>query len=767
MSEENGAKDVVSQKLTRFGRYLLLDHLVDGGMAKISRARILDDQATKIVAIKMIRPQYSQDPAFKKMFMDEIKVAFGLLHPNVVQTYDYGILEGQLYTAIEYVDGKNLKQFLERLKESKFIFPIEISVYIIAQVCQGLSYAHNFTDKLTNKPYNIIHRDISPHNIMITYDGSVKVIDFGIAKANTNSEETQAGTIKGKISYLAPEYLDGVELDHRYDQFAVGITLWEMLCSRKLFQADNELAILKKIQGCKVPIPSSINSKVPKELDQIVLKSLSKQRDQRYENMDQFNRALVKFLYSNYPDFNASDLNYFAKELFKDDISKDREKLAAYGKMDITPYIKEYKQEIEGKSQHGTERGTNGSVSSGAAAGVNGGDDESTLAKGEKTAQRRIVIDFGDEEAGENTGSESKKMTLDLKKKPGATGGAVAGGVGAAIGAAGARVSVVRPRGSAVGANSGGSSGSPSPHVSGDAAATAAATAADAVSPGGGGVVNTGNANVANAAGGNTAVDGKVLPNKELTSKGISRSTTRTAVKYPSQKGKGVAIGAVISEKNKKYYLVTAVITSVAFLLASVGIYYNFFAKSGEITSAKVEGGQRDISSVSKQGIGGGKIKNGDKDMVDSTKSPAAVKMRKITFTNANPYQHFYINNKEVNYEVFGIELETNTEIKVRVEQENMYPIFISMQITDDGPSSFSLPEPKMGTFGMLEVVGTFSSGATLTFSIDGNEIALALPIKGKKIPIGKYEGIVTNQATNASKKVVFEIKEDMVTRVE
>lgn len=329
----------VDSKFERFGKYLILDHLVDGGMAKICRARFLGEQANKVVAIKMVQAQFSKDPSFVQMFEDELKVTFGLLHPNIAQMYDYGMVDNQLYTAMEYVDGANLKQYLDRLKAKNFVFPVEISTYITSQVCQALHYAHTFTDKLTGKPFNIIHRDISPHNIMLTYDGAVKVIDFGIAKADSNSEATQAGTIKGKLSYLAPEYLDGLELDHRYDQFAVGITLWELLCSRKLFQATNDLAVLKLIQNCKVPAPSSINPNVPKELDQIVLKSLAKDRNQRYENMDKFNRALVKFLYSNYPDFNATDLGYFAKQLFKEEIVKDKEKFFEYGKIDIKPYI--------------------------------------------------------------------------------------------------------------------------------------------------------------------------------------------------------------------------------------------------------------------------------------------------------------------------------------------------------------------------------------------------------------------------------------------
>lgn len=380
-------------KRERFGRYLILDHLVDGGMAKICRARFLGEQADKVVAIKMVQPQYSKDEAFKTMFMDEIKVTFGLLHPNVIQTYDYGMHKGQLYVAMEYCDGRNLKEYLEKLKERKFVFPVEISTYIISQACQGLYYAHTFRDKLTGQEANIIHRDISPHNIMLTYDGAVKIIDFGIAKSQTNSEATQAGTIKGKLSYLAPEYLEGLELDARYDQFAVGITLWEMLCSRKLFKENNDLAVLKKIQECKIPVPSSINPNVPKELDAIVLKALSKDRNQRFENLDQMNRALMKFLYAKYPDFNATDLSYFSQELFREEIKKDREKMFEFGKIDIKPFLEDLKKELEG--------GTNGNAPAAAAAQV-----DNTPAP-----KKEVILDFGFEDV-----APEKKKTATVRR---------------------------------------------------------------------------------------------------------------------------------------------------------------------------------------------------------------------------------------------------------------------------------------------------------------------------------------------------------------
>lgn len=379
---------MTENKLKRFGKYLILDHLVDGGMAKICRARYLGEQANKIVAIKMVQPQFSKDPSFVQMFEDEINVTFGLLHPNIAQVYDYGMVDCQLFTAMEYVDGANLKQYLDRLKERKCVFPEEISVYIISQVCQALHYAHTFTDKLTGKPFNIIHRDISPHNIMLTYDGAVKVIDFGIAKADSNSEATQAGTIKGKLSYLAPEYLDGLALDPRYDEFSVGITLWEMLTGRKLFKANNDLAVLKQIQACKIPPPSKFNPHIPKELDAIVLKALSKDRSGRYEDMDKFNRALVKFLYQNYPDFNATDLNSFAEQLFAEEISTDRKKFVKYGKIDINPYLEDLrKAKPEGQSSQATSQDSNGVTKS------------------------KIVLDFGDSPQG----NKDEGLTLDIK----------------------------------------------------------------------------------------------------------------------------------------------------------------------------------------------------------------------------------------------------------------------------------------------------------------------------------------------------------------
>ena len=247
---------------------------------------------------------------------------------------------------------------------------------------------------------------------MLTYDGAIKIIDFGIAKSQSNSEATQAGTIKGKLSYLAPEYLDGLELDARYDQFALGITLWEMLCSHKLFKENNDLAVLKKIQQCKIPIPSSINPNVPKELDEIVLKALSKDRTKRFDNLDQMNRALMKFLYAKFPDFNATDLSYFSQELFRDEIKADREKMFEFGKIDIKPYLDDLRKELES--------GTGGSGGAPAAT-------TSAVNDGTGPKAREQVLDFGFEENAKKAkqtqtvkkiGANNPAMAKDIKDKP-------------------------------------------------------------------------------------------------------------------------------------------------------------------------------------------------------------------------------------------------------------------------------------------------------------------------------------------------------------
>ncbi len=319
----------MADALKKFGKYFLLDLLAQGGMAEIYRARMsTPDGGARLVAIKRVLASYSQNPEFVQMFKSEIKTTSGFTHPNIVQIYDFGELENQLYLSMELVDGRNMRQFINRSIEEKKPFPVEHAAYVAEQAAAGLSYAHGYKDKFSGKLLNLVHRDVSPQNILVSYDGAVKVIDFGIAKAVTNSESTRAGVIKGKPSYLSPEQIVGDELDGRSDIFALGIVLWEALTGRRLFAGDNDYAVIKLIENATAYVkpPGTHNPKVPKELDAIVMKCLEKDRNRRYGNADELHRALRKFLNQYCPDFASNDLAHYARDLFKNEIVEDRQK---------------------------------------------------------------------------------------------------------------------------------------------------------------------------------------------------------------------------------------------------------------------------------------------------------------------------------------------------------------------------------------------------------------------------------------------------------
>jgi eukaryotic-like serine/threonine-protein kinase len=320
----------MAEILKKFGRYFLLDRLAQGGMAEICRARLASvDGSVRLIVIKRIQAGYGANSDFLKMFRSEIKVTMGFNHPNIVQLYDFGEEQNQPYIVMELVDGKNLRQMLTRFIEHKQSMPIELTVYVIEQAAAGLHYAHSFKDKITGEALHIVHRDVSPQNILISYEGNIKVIDFGIAKANINTESTRAGVIKGKPSYLSPEQISGDVLDGRSDIFSLGAVLWELLTGKKLFQGENDLAVLKLIESSNTYVkpPSTINKAIPPELDAIVMKSLAKNRDQRYQSAEEFQRALHKFLYNFASDFNPTDLSYAIKDMFKQEIVDDRKKI--------------------------------------------------------------------------------------------------------------------------------------------------------------------------------------------------------------------------------------------------------------------------------------------------------------------------------------------------------------------------------------------------------------------------------------------------------
>ncbi|KYG66028.1 hypothetical protein AZI86_02880 [Bdellovibrio bacteriovorus] len=328
----------MSQALEQFGKYILLERLAAGGMAEVYLSKSTGAVGVnKFVAIKRILPQYSDHQEFIEMFKEEAKIAVNLNHGNVVSIYDFGVERSQFYLVMEYVEGRNLRQILNELKKSNTQFTIEQIVYMIKEVAAGLDHAHRCIDGTTGKPLNIVHRDMSPQNVMVSFEGEVKIIDFGIAKAETQLEATKAGTLKGKYGYMSPEQADGQSIDTRTDIFSLGIVLWELLANDRLFTSNSEAAILRKIRECQIPSIRKINPSIPPELEQIVNKALAKDKSLRYQTASAFHRDLNRFLNTQYPEFSPHDFSVFMKNAFSSVFLDQRRKLVEYSKVQGSP----------------------------------------------------------------------------------------------------------------------------------------------------------------------------------------------------------------------------------------------------------------------------------------------------------------------------------------------------------------------------------------------------------------------------------------------
>jgi hypothetical protein len=307
---------------------VLLERLAAGGMAEVYRALQQGYGGfEKVVAVKRILPHFASDEEFKNMFVMEAQLSGLLQHPNVVHVYSNGESEGYLYLVMEFVDGKNLRQLLARADKQKVRIPIESACYIIAEAAKGLEYAHSFVDERTGQAMEIVHRDMSPQNIMLSYDGGVKIVDFGIAKAAARSEHTRAGVLKGKFGYMSPEQAQGMPIDRRSDIFALGIIFFELLTQRRLFSHDDDMRTLQLIRECNVPRPSKYNPVISPALDRIVLKALAKNRSDRYATAGEFYADVQRFVNQKYPQFLPMEFAKFLKtKIFADDIVAERKK---------------------------------------------------------------------------------------------------------------------------------------------------------------------------------------------------------------------------------------------------------------------------------------------------------------------------------------------------------------------------------------------------------------------------------------------------------
>ena len=298
----------------RFGKYLLVGEIAVGGMAEVFLAVHRGVEGfIKCVVIKRVLPHLTKNPEFVRMFIEEARLEARLEHPNIVRTYEFGEVDGHYFTAMEYLAGEDLFKALNNLSLSRHLMPLHIAAGITSQLCSGLHFAHQFTDT-AGKPLNLVHRDINPANVIITYSGEVKIIDFGVAKSNANAQ-TLSGMIKGKVAYMPPEQLLGREVDQRADIFSTGVVLWEVLTGRPLFLRSNEAATLYAIMNAPIPPPSKLRSDVPPQLDRIVGRALARLPEDRYDTAEEMANALDDFL-TQMPRYDARVLAGKLEELF-------------------------------------------------------------------------------------------------------------------------------------------------------------------------------------------------------------------------------------------------------------------------------------------------------------------------------------------------------------------------------------------------------------------------------------------------------------------
>ena len=324
-----------AKKPIRFGKYTLIDRIAVGGMAEIFLARQAGLEGfEKTIVIKRIRPHLSKQSNFVKMFLNEAKLAAQLNHPNIVQIYDLGRIGESYFIAMEYIFGRDMRRIIPKADALGIPFPMVYALKIASSVCEGLYYAHARTDMYGNA-LNIVHRDVTPENIFVSFDGTVKVLDFGIAKAANQIEQTRAGEIKGKLSYMSPEQCMGKPLDNRSDIFSLGVVLYEWLTGFKLFTGDSEVAILKSITEGKIYAPSYFKADIPEGVEAILMKALEKDREKRYQTAWEMQYDLDQFL-SQY-EFTPSNihLSNFLKQLFNDELEEEKDRLQTFRQQNI------------------------------------------------------------------------------------------------------------------------------------------------------------------------------------------------------------------------------------------------------------------------------------------------------------------------------------------------------------------------------------------------------------------------------------------------
>lgn len=298
------------------GQYYLLEKLAQGGMAEIYKGLAYDLHGIKrTVVIKKILPHIAANREFIDMLIAEAKIAVMLTHGNIAQIYDLGKVGEDYFIVMEYVPGWSVSQIQRECAARKLAIPIPMACYLAAEIAAGLDYMHVRTDE-RGEPLHIVHRDVSPQNVIVSESGTVKIIDFGIAKARTKLETTDVGILKGKFAYMSPEHANGESIDHRSDIFSLGVILHEMLTGVRLFKARDQRETLRNVRRCESPPPSMLRADVSPALDALVLQALAKQCTARPTSAGALRASLLRLLHQAYPTFRPHDIVTFIQQLF-------------------------------------------------------------------------------------------------------------------------------------------------------------------------------------------------------------------------------------------------------------------------------------------------------------------------------------------------------------------------------------------------------------------------------------------------------------------
>jgi serine/threonine protein kinase len=339
-----------------FGKFYLLDRIGAGGMAEVFRATFYSHGGfEKNVVIKRIRPEYSDHRNFVDMFVDEAKLSAQLSHPNIVQIIDFGRIRDHFFLAMEAVDGKDMRTLMKKIGNRGQVMPPDFAAFVAHEVAAALQYAHHKTDPLGNG-LGIVHRDISPSNLLVSYDGEVKLADFGIAKANTAMHVERKGTISGKCEYMSPQQARGEPVDARSDMFSLGIVLWEMLTCRRLFHGTSPAETIHRVRTASIPPPSSIVPRVPPGLDAICVRLLARSVEARFADAQDLQDDLADFMRPQTPGRIKRSFARFVQELMAEERLEERQRLHHYGGA-ASAHAREAQQQTEEMSEEITQPG--------------------------------------------------------------------------------------------------------------------------------------------------------------------------------------------------------------------------------------------------------------------------------------------------------------------------------------------------------------------------------------------------------------------------